>query len=227
VLTPATFYSVFVSELGPIELGTAACFGAATVLALGLAGRTRNVVPAGFRLLYLAFALGALFAGLEEISYGQHFLGWQSPSWFAAHNAQQETNLHNLYGDRPGKALRNIALAAVAMGGVVLPATAMWAKRPFSAGRWAYYLLPRSELIPLVAAMLLMRLFRTLPPGARAGWDLGLYEVLELYLAIAALAYVLLLRRRLLSTGAAAVGTPEPVSAPPQRQSPRPSGMRT
>jgi hypothetical protein len=194
------FHWIFVSEFGPVELGTAACFGAAAVLALGLATQSRRVVPGGFRVPYTLFALGALFAGLEEISYGQHFFGWHSPRWFAEQNAQNETNLHNLLGDRSGKALRNVALGAVAVGGIVLPAATMWVGGQFAPGRWAYYLLPRGELIPLVAATLLMRLFRTLPRGTRAGWDLGLYEVLELYLAIAALLYVLLLRRRFLST---------------------------
>ena len=153
----------------------------------------------GVRALYLLFALGALFAGLEEISYGQHFFGWQSPRWFAEQNAQHETNLHNLFGDRPGKTLRNVALVAVAAGGIVLPAAAMWAGGQFAPGRWPYYLLPRGELIPLVTATLLMRLVRTLPRQTRAGWDLGLYEVMELYLAITALVYIVVLRRRLLS----------------------------
>lgn len=199
LLPPATFHWVFVSEFGPVQLGTAACFGATTVLGFGLAARSRGVVPVGVRTLYLLFALGALFAGLEEISYGQHFFGWQSPRWFAEQNAQHETNLHNLFGDKPGKALRNVALVAVAAGGIVLPAAAMWAGGQFAPGRWPYYLLPRGELIPLVAATLLMRLVRTLPRQTRAGWDLGLYELLELYLAITALVYILVLRRRLLS----------------------------
>ena len=47
-----------------------------------------------------------------------------------------------------------------------------------------------------------MRLVRTLPRQARSGWDLGLYEVMELYLAITALVYIVVLRRRLLSAGA-------------------------
>ena len=199
VLPPAAFHWVFVSEFGPVEFGTAACWGAATVLGFGLAARSRGVVPVGVRALYLLFALGALFAGLEEISYGQHFFGWHSPRWFAEQNAQHETNLHNLFGDRPGKALRNVALVAVAVGGIVLPAAAMWAGGQFAPGRWPYYLLPRGELISLVTVTLLMRLVRTLPRQTRAGWDVGLYEVMELYLAITALVYIVVLRRRLLS----------------------------
>jgi hypothetical protein len=201
LLTPAVFQWVFISEFGPVELGTAACFGTAGLLAVGLAARSRGIVPAGFRALYLLFALGALFAGLEEISYGQHLVGWESPHWFAERNAQHETNLHNLFGDKPGRALRNVALVAVALGGIVLPGGAAWAGGQYTPGRWPYYLLPRSELVPLVVATLLMRLFRTLPREARSGWDLGLYEVLELYLAITALVYILALRQRLLPAG--------------------------
>ena len=154
--------------------------------------------PPSIRILYLLFAAGALFAGLEEISYGQHLVGWETPRWFTERNAQRETNLHNLFADRPGRALRNVALVAITLGGIVAPVAAMRAPSAYDRGRWPYYLLPRGELIPLAAGMLLMRLFRALPGRLRGGWDLGLIEVMELYLALAALVYVLVLRRRLL-----------------------------
>ena len=155
------------SERGPVELGTAACFGAAALLGLGLAARTRGVAPTSVRILYLLFAAGALFAGLEEISYGQHLIGWETPRWFTERNAQRETNLHNLFADRPGRALRNVALVAITLGGIVAPVAAMRAPSAYDRGRWPYYLLPRGELIPLAAGMLLMRLFRALPGHLR------------------------------------------------------------
>jgi hypothetical protein len=197
-LPPEALHWLVVSEQGPVEIGTAACFGAAGLLGAGLAARTRGIVPAPVRILYWLFAAGALFAGLEEISYGQHFLGWESPRWFAEQNAQQETNLHNLFADRPGRAMRNLALVAIALGGIVVPAMAMRTPGAYERGRWAHSLLPRGELIPLAGGMLLMRVFRTLPGHVRAGWDLGLIEVMELYLAVAAVVYVVVLRRRLL-----------------------------
>jgi hypothetical protein len=92
-----------------------------------------------------------------------------------------------------------VALAGVVLGGLVLRATALWAGRQYASGRLAYYLLPRGELMPVVAVILLMRLFRTLHRPVRAGWDLGLFEMMELYMAGASLLYVLVLRRRLLS----------------------------
>jgi hypothetical protein len=228
LMPPALFLWAFDSEYGPVELGTAACFGVASGLALGLVVRTRGTVPALVRALYLLFALGALFAGLEEISYGQHFIGWQSPRWFAEQNVQHETNLHNLAGDKPGRALRNGALGAVTLGGIVLPAAATWAGGQYTPGRLAYYLLPRAELVPLVTATLLMRLFRTLPRHIREGRDIALFEMLELYLAITALVYVLTLRRRLLPAGAPArqrvredATSPRPGLGPEPPESPR------
>jgi hypothetical protein len=191
------FHWVFISEFGPVEIGTAGCFLAASVIALRLYGRTRGRAPAVVRALYLLFAVGALFACLEEISYGQHFLGWHSPQWFEQRNAQHETNLHNLFRDRPGKLLRNGALIAVALGGVVLPAAAAWVGGQYVPGRWAHYLLPRAELVTLVAAAWIMRLVRTLPHDVRAGRDTALFELLELYLAVAALVLILTLWRRL------------------------------
>ena len=199
LLSPETFHWLVVSEWGPVELGTAACFGAAGLLSLGLAARTRGIAPAPVRVLYLCFAAGALFAGLEEISYGQHLFGWETPRWFAERNAQQETNLHNLLANRPGKALRNLALVVVALVGIVAPLGAMRTPAAYARGRWPYYLLPRAELIPLAVGLLLMRLFRALPGPVRSGRDLGLKEVMELYLALAAVVYVLALRRRLLT----------------------------
>ena len=75
--------------------------------------------------------------------------------------------------------------------------SAVW-MLPLGFGMSAYYFLPRAELVPLVSAVLLMRLVRTLPHTIRAGRDLALFEVLELYLAIIALVLVVTLRRRLL-----------------------------
>lgn len=201
LLPPAWLHWLVVSEEGPVELGTAAAFGAAAALGLGLAARTRGVAPTWIRVVYLLFAVVALFAGLEEISYGQHLFGWESPRWFAEQNAQRETNLHNLFGDRPGRALRNLALVDMALGGIVVPLAAMRVAGAYDRGRWAYFLLPRWELMPLAGGVLLMRLFRALPGEVRSGWDLGLLEVMELYFALAALVYVVVLRRRLLPSG--------------------------
>jgi hypothetical protein len=48
--------------------------------------------------LFVTFSLGLFlfFAAGEEISWGQRIFGIETPEYFQQHNAQQETNLHNL-----------------------------------------------------------------------------------------------------------------------------------
>lgn len=48
------------------------------------------------RLVILLAALGFFFFGMEEISWGQRIIGWETPQSWAEANYQEETNLHNL-----------------------------------------------------------------------------------------------------------------------------------
>jgi hypothetical protein len=65
-------------------------------------------------------ALGSFYFAGEEISWGQHFAGWQTPEAWAQLNNQQETNLHNVGGlfDQFPRTL--LTLAAV-VGGIAVP----------------------------------------------------------------------------------------------------------
>lgn len=40
--------------------------------------------------------VGALYTLIEEISWGQHYVGWGTPRWMANLNSQNQTNLHNI-----------------------------------------------------------------------------------------------------------------------------------
>ena len=83
-----------VGEGSPAELLTAVLFGVSSLtlfLAAGAAGR------GWLRLLYILAGLGALFIAGEELSWGQHILGFANPNFLEGTNAQRETNLHNNY----------------------------------------------------------------------------------------------------------------------------------
>ena len=68
----------------------------ATVLAIVLAVRCYGQFGRMFSVWFAGFALMCFgFAG-EEVSWGQHWLGWSSPEYFAEYNRQGETNFHNL-----------------------------------------------------------------------------------------------------------------------------------
>ncbi len=49
-----------------------------------------------FLFVILGLGLFLFFAAGEEISWGQRLFAIESPAYFKQHNAQQETNLHNL-----------------------------------------------------------------------------------------------------------------------------------
>jgi len=54
--------------------------------------------PTGFyeQTMGMFLAIGCFFVGMEEISWGQTYLGFAGPHWLTAANAQHETNAHNL-----------------------------------------------------------------------------------------------------------------------------------
>jgi len=64
--------------------------------------------------------LGSLYIGLEEISYGQQLLKWETPEHWQAINDQGETNLHNTSSWLDQKP-RLLLLIGVIAGGLILP----------------------------------------------------------------------------------------------------------
>lgn len=82
-----------IAEDGPVEsLGATGLFGASILFAASaLRERTRWRGRCCLLLAALLFVGGG-----EEISWGQRVFGWGTPEGLAAHNLQDETNLHNL-----------------------------------------------------------------------------------------------------------------------------------
>ncbi len=67
----------------------------------------------------VCFALGCFVIAGEELSWGQHFFGWQTPESLAAINKQQETNLHNINGF--GNKARTVLSALIFIFGGLMP----------------------------------------------------------------------------------------------------------
>ncbi len=95
---PLTQHSaIFYAEDGVFETLTAVLLFLAAILyfrAARQASRLGHALP--LRLLLGFFALFCLFFCMEEISWGQRLIGWETPEWAKSINSQQETNLHNL-----------------------------------------------------------------------------------------------------------------------------------
>jgi tetratricopeptide (TPR) repeat protein len=95
-------------------------FAAVAVLALMVAYR-----EPGYRWFCLVLAAAACYTVMEEISWGQRLIGFESPAFFAERNVQGETNLHNLVTgplNSPLKGFIEMALAVALFGyGLIYP----------------------------------------------------------------------------------------------------------
>src|SRR5690606_11795013 len=72
----------------PLLIGSFLCIYRASILA--------PFRPWTFKLTLYAMAFLFLFGALEEISYGQRLIGFESPAFFKQYNSQMEFNIHNL-----------------------------------------------------------------------------------------------------------------------------------
>ena len=205
----------FVSETGPVELGTAFLFLAAAAVA-GVHVYRHRAMPRMYRGLLVLFAMASLFVAMEELSYGQHLLKFENPEYFQQHNDKQELNLHNLYDNKPSRRIRLFGSLAIPFVCVVLPL--LYRPRPeaWQPGHWTFYLLPRLEL----AAFAITAQLLTLPnriPNSPIGTLTRPGEFKELYWAAAALCYAWLLERRYrLSQEATEPAVSLPAGATPQ-----------
>ncbi len=202
-LLPEAEQKFLYRENGPIELGTAFLFALAGGGAISLALRTRGRIHNAYRLLFMLFAIGCGFVALEEISYGQQLIGWRSPDWFEQNNHHGQTNLHNLFGNRPSHMLKNFANYATLVGFVIVPVVAMLRRGAYRPGHWTNYLLPRGELILVAGIAQLCSVLWDMPKSVLGDyWHQGWNEVRELYWGMAALGYITVMRGRLIETPA-------------------------
>lgn len=90
------FWRRIESEGGLFEYGTSLAYILAFIFAIPIARYFYQAKQKRLGFFYYFMAGCFLFVGLEELSWGQHLFTWQSPEFFEAYNAQQETTIHNL-----------------------------------------------------------------------------------------------------------------------------------
>ena len=84
-------------EFGVLETAQVVVMVCAIAAGITVLRLQRNVSVPGLRIWATIVLIGCLYILGEEISWGQHYLGWATPQWYAKFNYQQETNLHNLH----------------------------------------------------------------------------------------------------------------------------------
>jgi len=87
-----------VIEDGPVEDATAIAYLVAASIGLVSAYRCFSTSKVDYGIVLLALAGAFFVVGMEEISWGQRLIGFETPSIVARHNAQGELSLHNLGG---------------------------------------------------------------------------------------------------------------------------------
>ena len=113
-----------------LEWGQVACFLVAAALAAVATVRLRARLPVA-AVLVGGFALLAVFAAGEEISWGQRIFGWGTPEALSAVNHQDETTVHNITAVPVQKAFNIAQLIAGAYGGLLAVVLRLrWHRRP-------------------------------------------------------------------------------------------------
>ncbi|MGH7803251.1 MAG: hypothetical protein ACREQJ_02810, partial [Candidatus Binatia bacterium] len=146
-LAPGFSKAVLSTEQGLIEIGTAVFFAASAVVAFRIA--RDSGVPTIYRALFFLFMVAAVFVTLEETSYGQNFFRWETPEWFLRHNVNRETNLHNLFHNKPSRRFQAAAVLAFPIVCIAVPLFFRWRGGAYRRGEWRFYLLPGLELATL------------------------------------------------------------------------------
>ncbi len=143
-------------------------------------------------------ALGSLYIGGEEASWGQHYFGWETPESWQGLNDQNETNLHNTSSwlDQKPRALLELG---VIVGGILIPLAAL--RWPAIRRTRLAILLPPLLCLPsaVIAEAVRMseRALSALAPGTTLFERAS--EVQELYFYLFILFYLIALRGRLRS----------------------------
>lgn len=169
-----------------IVIGAGFFLAAVTLLQMN---RRTNPLMTGW--LALA-ALGCFYVAGEEISWGQHLLGWATPDVWQSVNDQQETNLHNTSSWLDQKP-RLLLLIGVVSGGLIIPLLRRFYPALLPDRLREFY--PPSYLWLIAALALGVKLLEKFTES----FDIVLFqrasEVEELYLYYFVLLYLISLRR--------------------------------
>ncbi|MCK0149652.1 hypothetical protein MWU54_06435 [Marivita sp. S6314] len=90
------FFTYFGAEDSLIENITAVALVISGLILLRRAINARHAVTRGALALGVVYGLLYIWAGGEEISWGQRIIGFESPAYFQENNDQQEFTFHNL-----------------------------------------------------------------------------------------------------------------------------------
>lgn len=143
-----SYRQIMESEQGVVENATALLLLPAVAFGL-MALRLRRWLPARWLGPWLVSLVAAsIYIAGEEVSWGQHWLGWATPEWLAALNDQGETNLHNISSWLDQKP-RALFLLWVLVAGLLVPVARRLKRRSFDPRTdWRAWFWPTGIVVP-------------------------------------------------------------------------------
>ena len=189
-------------ELALVELATPC------VLLIGIAAgiaamRMRHRLPEARLGIWLSLVvIGSIYFAGEELSWGQHLFGWQTPELLETINDQEETNVHNIsswFDQKP----RLLLELWVLIGGVIYPLM-HWRERGAAPRTWQSWFWPTHVVLPAAVLAIVVRIPERLKPllGVQS-WPLEIRysEPQEYYFALFLTIYTLSIWYRLRQSG--------------------------
>lgn len=185
----ASQLAVIMSENGPVELAQWIVVTLAVVVAFATLFKVNPKKDPFLFAWVLIAGLACVYISGEEVSWGQHFLNWDTPSYWATVNDQQETNLHNTTSWLDQKP-RLILMVGIVLGGIVFPLLQKF--KPGTLPEKFNIIYPSAALMPVavltIAPYLVDKLVNIFERVS---------EVQELYMYYFVLLYLIMLRARI------------------------------
>jgi hypothetical protein len=187
--------SVLMSENGPVELLQWVTMVLASMVAMITLFRVNPLKTPWLFAWVLTALLSCLYVAGEEVSWGQHFLEWNTPSYWQNINDQNETNLHNVSSWLDQKP-RTILLIGIIVGGLVFPL--LDRTRPRFLPRRFSLIYPSHELILIALLVIGPRIANDMARLFNFNLFERVSEVQEVYMFYFVLLYLVVLRHRIL-----------------------------
>jgi len=156
----------------------------------------------------LIITLACFYMAGEELSWGQHLWGWDTPKWMMEVNDQKETNLHNMsswFDQKPRLLLEIIVIVF----GVFMPLYRKITGKIFQTNDWRYWLFPTEICLPVSILVILSKIPEritsifdlpvtvfAIPDAYPLGRVFTYSEIQELFFAIFLALYLMSIRNR-------------------------------
>lgn len=150
IITPSANDFMY-GELGIIENITVIILLLAIVTSVKTFIKLRNFQFPIFKAWIALLFLGCVYYAGEELSWGQHWLGWDTPESWQGVNDQNETNLHNTNAFLDQVPRTILTLAAI-VGGIIIPLIFIKRGSKLSTSDFGYWLWPTFVNIPTCIA---------------------------------------------------------------------------